>query len=626
MSFNIIVLGTPIVILGLDYLQGDNYLNNNLKYNSVQSAIKKFQHESIGIIEGCSIKIISSTIISPGVISIEMVLAKGFINLPYLFKKDDYSFLNEDTTGCFLIEIKDDINVTHEFNTAPHNFGHFEVKVYLEKSSTTNIMQVKLGFNKFNELDVQGDFNATNAIEQNFWEHFLTIFNNNDNSYYQGGSYGDNNYYPFNLGYIRYNNTDGSPSVLFMQSYSAYIESNYYESLSKGQEIDLIKDLPHWTDEINFSRLLMDNLLVFSGGDLLVGTLGFKFNFYPKYKNDMGKYIIKLESENINIKDFKISVLNRKGSFNEAENFIELKNNGKVVYRSIFILDEYTGSFFILFKNKKNEDILFKNIKFLLDADIVESSNGNIYKLNKDKSNNIDISIGHQRYLQPNNKKNIPDIYIDYKFTYDSIFRSLDSYLAINEIDDGYLKYNNKWFSGVVPYLISNGNGDVFIITPINLLGLKEPLFKMNDEENLLNYSFLKKGFPLLIFNTALNAVYQKQINYELYDFDNEIIVGIDDSLNYTDKKMFAPIKINSKKNREYNKLFYYGMRGDSSIITLDLLNAEKYRNQSTWRVYYSNDMGTLISNKMLISNRKANLNKEIQLLSVIEFSETSYE
>jgi hypothetical protein len=241
------------------------------------------------------------------------------------------------------------------------------------------------------------------------------------------------------------------------------------------------------------------------------------------------------------------------------------------------LLDNYSGEFHFFLNNNSLSEVKFEGLNIFLNSHVIGDSNDRIYDFSDYKSTGIIVGkrIGSQSYNSSYKGDAIPDVYINYPFTYSDIFRSLDDYLSINEENEGLLKFNNNWFSGVTPFII-NGGSSSFVITPLNMIGISNDLrskygdimkYRINkvidkkedllyddsdkiisDEENYRNHSFLRKGFPLLVLNTFYtdNIDEYDEMDFILNNFDNDVI-----SYPFCESKQSA-VNVNSCETYSY--------------------------------------------------------------------------
>jgi len=569
----------------------DMILNSSLVSNSFQSAMKKYLHEPVGIIEGLLVSEMKIKSVF-GFKTLSFMIEEGYANVPYLYED---KIVGKKVWGSFLVHVESKL-ISVQVNNCNE-------KLYLKVILINNdgILSTII------DLSDTVDPNSTNqnSIEIGHFDFNVCTM-------------------PFN-GII-----EEGEDLVFIYNFYGFAEADYFNRLYRGEDIEILENIPHLNNlsileaiDISSTIIKKDEIVVFS-------TEGIDFSFCPIYaegsdayfminkgiasnnESSTGyRYILRVDSHIVGDFTMKISVSNDKDDqfISPYHKYSSLDGDGKAVYSEIFYFDDFTGTFYFSISNNSDSDIDISSLKIYLQADITENANGNSYSLNykeKEGHNIVSKKRGEQGYGSESNFDYIPDIYINLPFTYDGVMRSLESYLSINVFDNGYM--DKSWINGLQPYIVG-GRSDIFVITPINMFSL----YDFMDENDIRNYSFLRKGFPLVIVDTSIYRDMLADdiiVNDFLIEMDNEVIPS--PNATTSDIKMdnvFRPVEIKKNSFSYYNRLFGYTISSNKKYIYPILTISA---NRSINKIF---DIGRVSINSLIIGHRKSDKNKEISLI-----------
>lgn len=502
-------------------------LNSDLLFNSKESAIKRYLHEPLGVIEGVEVTSIQEepfpVIVLPGVTYHDygsITLSDGWINAVFLYinaydlPTSSGNITSNNYRGSFLVNIDSDISdkiyyssYTSVFEIGNNNYHNNHTLYFILYLNDDGFLNGKFEFEDPTRID--------NVYPGSYIE-LGTVFTG------ASISYNDN----IQLIYPNIFATDSAPRFTYSPTF--FTDYDLQNRLFKGNIINIYEHiLP--IDTVSLDYIDVNGIEVTS--ELIISTEGYQLNIYPLFNYD--KYIVDVELDYEEFANINCSISTEKLLNGGLINGVDFSfKRGKHFF---FLLESYTG----IFNLSINVDrvTIFNSISFNIDAEITLSRSNQLVDFSRDVS------------IDENLEGDIKSV-IDLSFSYSGIGRSLDFYFSQNELNKGYLdsRFNNVSFNGLNPLRISHSDENInFYITPINFRGDNKMFFN----DNLINGDFIRKGYPLL--------------SYKLIPF-NENIPSFSDYILYTFKSDTAFIEKGLGANNDYPQF-------NSNIETKNIFN-----------------------------------------------------
>lgn len=557
-------------------------LNSQLSFNSKESAIKKYLHEGVGILEG--IEVLEVMELTPPAIPNRVYdsygsvkLSSGWLNAVFLYMnaypvpENESGYSENNYKGCFLVNV-DNSNETEIFYSMYDTVIGFIPR---------KITRLTLYFVTSLDADgfLQGEF---------LFSNFVDIAKSHPGSYIKIG-YILNEYTESHSDSLFTEYSAGDP-VSFKFSPSAFSEYDEFNRLCNGEMVDLYKFFMPVSDNLDY----IDLNSVTVNKELIISTMGYKLNLLPVFDN--GSYIVNIALEEKSRTDLLACELSIDGvEFIQSSFF----SNGNYFFK----LSKYTGRFDL--KLKVRNSLVIGKITFKIN---VKKSLSRMDELVEYDKNSRTIDGNASQFTA----------FMNLQFTYAGMGRSLDFYFAQNENDRGYLQrfFKDSSFSGLKPIMISNYSNEqlLFFTTPINFRG-NDTLYS---NDIIINADSSRKGFPVMVFKMI---PFDKKLPF----YNNFTFIGLKSDAIIPNRFIYNNAEINPHYNTniEYKDdfkvkvLVNYHYSKTTKIVSLKEYenNQDNFNSLSISKfllIYY-------IENSAIIGSKHSSYSNEVKFIKMVK-------